>query len=357
MVFSSTIAPFVTAKQAQGYTVTTYDAAAGVTNTTIKSYISGLWSGANPPDYISAGGRHRTRFPHWVGGGEGSPDTDLPYALHGRQFRLVPGYSHRTIFSTHDSGTPSYHRQDASTMRMVRWPDPTYLTSCGLHGLSRQCIDYGGNAQLRYRYTYDAPTGIRPRKLYYDDGATTQQVRDAFNAGVFYGIYSGHGGTTSWADGPPFSVSDVNGLTNTDMYPFCLQLRLRLPDPTFQLSVSPRHGFELPTRAHLLSTVSSVNSYWTEDDVLERRLFDAIFDADDSVPSEVGPVWQEALVRFVAEMGTDATSRRYHEMYNLMGDPSLRFPGACSDAGTVVLDKTKYRFGDTCCHHGKRLWP
>ena len=29
--------------------------------------------------------------------------------------------------------------------------------------------------------------------------------------------YSGHGGTTSWADGPPFYQSDVNGLTNAEI--------------------------------------------------------------------------------------------------------------------------------------------
>ncbi|MBU0617624.1 MAG: choice-of-anchor J domain-containing protein, partial [Planctomycetes bacterium] len=68
---------------------------------------------------------------------------------------------------------------------------------------------------------------------------------------------------------------------------------------------------------------SSVNSFWTEDDVLERRWFDAIYDAEDDVPSEFGPVFNEARMRYLAQMGSGSTTRRYFEMYNLMGDPSL----------------------------------
>ena len=52
-------------------------------------------------------------------------------------------------------------------------------------------------------------------------------------------------------------------------------------------------------------------------------------------------------MRFLAEMGSGSTTRRYFEMYNLMGDPSLRYPGSCSDAGTVGLDAGKYACEDT----------
>ena len=64
---------------------------------------------------------------------------------------------------------------------------------------------------------------ITSLKLYTQTySATSQQVRDAFNAGQLWGVYSGHGGTYSWADGPPFYESDVNNLTNEGMYPLVL---------------------------------------------------------------------------------------------------------------------------------------
>jgi hypothetical protein len=72
---------------------------------------------------------------------------------------------------------------------------------------------------------------------------------------------------------------------------------------------------------------SSVNSYWTEDDVLEKRLFDSIFDEGDDVEPRLGPVWNDTLMRYLAQMGSGSTTRRYFEMYNLMGDPALLYFG------------------------------
>ncbi len=174
--------------------------------------------------------------------------------------------------------------------------------------------------------------------------ATTADVTNAFNDGRFFGIYSGHGGTYSWADGPAFSQSDVNALQNTNMYPFVCSFACITGTYTVDECFT-----ETWSRAQNKGAVaiygSSVNSYWTEDDVLEKRLFDAIFDDTDATPAEVGPVWNETLMRYLAEMGGDSTTRRYFEMYNLLGDPSMRFPGSCSDAGTVILDRAKYACG------------
>ena len=71
-------------------------------------------------------------------------------------------------------------------------------------------------------------------------------------------------------------------------------------------------------------------------------LFDSIYDLEDDVKGEVGPVWLDTLARFIAHFGSDSTTRRYFEMYNLLGDPALQFPGNCSDAGTITLDSSKY---------------
>ena len=111
-----------------------------------------------------------------------------------------------------------------------------------------------------------------PRSLYYDDGATTQQVSDAFNAGVFYGIYSGHGGNNSWADGPPFSETNVNNLTNTNMYPFVMSFAC-VTGSYQDTQCFTETWSRAPNKGALAIYGSSVNSYWTEDDVLERRLF------------------------------------------------------------------------------------
>ena len=82
-----------------------------------------------------------------------------------------------------------------------------------------------------------------------------------------------------------------------------------------------------PNKGSVTAWGSSVNSYWDEDDILQKRLFDAIFDEDDDVVCEVGPIYNEAKMRFLAHYGANSTTRRYFEMYNLMGDPSLLILG------------------------------
>ena len=77
--YESDIASFATAKEAQGFSVITHAVSPGTSKESIKSYIEGLYGGADSPDYILLVGDTNT-IPNWVGGGDGSPATDLPYA-------------------------------------------------------------------------------------------------------------------------------------------------------------------------------------------------------------------------------------------------------------------------------------
>jgi hypothetical protein len=65
---------------------------------------------------------------------------------------------------------------------------------------------------------------------------------------------------------------------------------------------------------------SSVNSYWFEDDLLEKVLFQAIF--EDSWYA-FGQAIMQAKQQYLAQMGEGARTLRYFEMYNLMGDPTV----------------------------------
>jgi hypothetical protein len=67
-----------------------------------------------------------------------------------------------------------------------------------------------------------------------------------------------------------------------------------------------------------------VNSYWDEDDILERRLIKAMF--EDGL-TRVTPMFDMAKIYLVNHygggIGQGTTTLRYVEMYNLMGDPSM----------------------------------
>jgi hypothetical protein len=337
---ASGISSFAQAKTAQGYTVSTYTVAPGTTKEQIKAYIQGLWGGPNEPDYILLVGDVDT-IPNWTGGGAGSPPTDLPYCcMDGSAdwYPDIPLGRFPAATAAHLTAMVDktlYYEGGA-------WADPQYVK----RAVFMASEDNYTVSEGTHNYciaNYMVPNDIAADKLYcHTYQATTQQVRDSFNGGRFYGVYSGHGSETYWADGPVFYQSDVNGLTNANMYAYvcsfsCLTGNYTVSECFMETWV------RAPNKGAVVAMGSSVTSYWTEDDVLQRRLFDTIYDENQpNIPKQIGPILIETKMRYLAQMGSGSTTRRYFEMYNIMGDPSLGYPGNCSDAGTIVLDKGRY---------------
>ncbi len=343
--YTPSIAAFATAKTAQGFTVSTYSVAPGTSNTQIKTYIQGLWGGPNAPDYILLVGDSDT-IPTWVGGGEGTPNTDIQYACMDGASDWYPDIAIGRFSVT----SPTQLNDIVSkTLYFENGPlaDPDYIKRAVFMASS----DNYAITEGTHNYvidTYMLPNEIAADKLYcHTYSATPAQVTASFNNGRFYGIYSGHGSETSWADGPPYGQSDVNALTNHNLYA-CVYSFACLTGDYVVGECFMETWLRAPNKGAAVAIGSSVTSYWTEDDILERVLFDAIYDeSQPSVPKEIGPIWNEAKTRFLAHFGPTATTRRYFEMYNIMGDPSLAYPGNCSDAGTIQLDATKYACEDT----------
>ncbi|HRX84129.1 MAG TPA: C25 family cysteine peptidase [Phycisphaerae bacterium] len=337
--YQSGITSFAAAKTAQGFNVTTQVVSAGMSNTAIKALVTAWYTGPATQHYVLLVGDTDT-IPNFTGGGEGTPATDLPYGCMDAGDDWMPEIPVGR-FSVRSAAQLTAIVNKTLYYENGPLADPDYLK----RAVFMASTDNSSVSEGTHNYVisnYMDPNGYISDKLYTATyGATTQDTTNSFNAGRFYGIYSGHGGTYSWADGPVFEQSNVNALQNTNMYPFVCSFACITGTYTVDECFT-----ETWSRAANKGAVaiygSSVNSYWTEDDVLEKRLFDSIFDDTDAVPAEVGPIWNDARVRYITEMGSSATTRRYFEMYNLLGDPSMRFPGACSDAGTVVFDREKY---------------
>ncbi|MBU0718789.1 MAG: hypothetical protein KJ749_11110, partial [Planctomycetes bacterium] len=309
--YVSAIQTFANAKEAQGFTVTTHQAE--TTTTAIKAYIQSLWGGSSSPDYVLLVGDTDT-IPMWTGGGEGSPSTDLQYACMDGTSDWYPDIA-LGRFSVRNTTQLTAIVNKTLLYENGPLPDPTYLKrAVFMASNDNYTVSEGTHNWVITNYMI--PNGFTSLKLYcHTYGATTQQVTDAFNAGQVYGIYSGHGGELYWADGPVFYQSNVNALTNVGMYPLvysfaCVTGTLTVEEcymETWQRAAN---------KAGVIAVGSSVNSYWTEDDVLEKKLFDSIYDPNDSVEPEAGPVWNDAKMRYLAQMGTGSTTRRYFEMYN-----------------------------------------
>ncbi len=337
--FAMSITPFANAKAAQGYTVLTHQVADGTSNSAIKSYISSLWGTPDAPDYVLLVGD--TQFiPHWVGQGTGSPDTDLQYGCMDGSSDWYPDIA---VGRFPVDNLNELNALVAKTLYVENGPlaDPDYLkravfmASVDNYQISEGTHNYVINTHLE-------PNEYLCDKLYQVTyGADTQDVRDSFNDGRFYGVYSGHGGTYSWADGPPFSQNDVQNLTNENMYAYicsfaCVTGAFAVDECFMETWVL------VPDKGAAVAWGSSVNSYWDEDDILERVLFDAIFDEELDRPKEAAPMFDEGKMRLLDHYGPSGMIRRYFEMYNVMGDPALPLPGSCSDAGVLTLDSPKY---------------
>ncbi len=151
-------------------------------------------------------------------------------------------------------------------------------------------------------------------------GATTQDVRDALNDGRSLAVYSGHGSTTSWADGPPFSQNDVNNLNNENMYPFVCSHACITGDFEYSECFGET-WLRAEDKAGLAFWGASASTYWDEDDILEKAMFSSWW--DDGL-ERIGGMTDMALYDLYQYYSGGGRSRYYFECYNVLGDPSVK---------------------------------
>jgi hypothetical protein len=168
--------------------------------------------------------------------------------------------------------------------------------------------------------TYLIPNNYTCDKIYsYYSGNNTQKVTNALNDGRSLCIYSGHGGTDYWADGPVYHQSDVNGLLNNGMYPFvCSHACL-----TNQFTVGECFGetwVRAPNKGGIAFWGATTYSYWDEDDILERRMFKAWW--EDNLMT-IGLMTNKGLLYLYEYYGGGGMSQYYFEEYNVLGDSSV----------------------------------
>jgi hypothetical protein len=168
---------------------------------------------------------------------------------------------------------------------------------------------------------YLDPNGYICDKLYtHSYNATTQQVYDAINDGRSLVIYSGHGGPSGWGDGPPFYQSDVRALTNEDMYPFVCSHACS----TNTFDESECFGetwLREADKAAVAFWGASASTYWNEDDILERGMFQAWW--EDGL-EWIGGMTDTGLLYLYENYSGGGNTKYYFEAYNVNGDPSVK---------------------------------
>ncbi|MGQ9682813.1 MAG: C25 family cysteine peptidase [Anaerolineae bacterium] len=154
-------------------------------------------------------------------------------------------------------------------------------------------------------------------------GASGAQVLASVSAGRGVVIYSGHGSYTSWA-WPYVDVSGVHALANAGQYPFVASHACYTGNYALGGTLDTESLGEAWLRKSGGGAIAFWGStdltYWYHDDLLEKAMFDRLYDCGRPMPT-IGEITEAALAQ--VELAYPYEARYYREEYNLLGDPSL----------------------------------
>jgi hypothetical protein len=320
--FTNSLAPFITHKTSRGWAVDCFGTnSTGTSSTSIQSFIKNRYANsASRPDALLLVG-DVAQIPRFVGGTLDNPDTDLYYGCMDGGTDWIPEFPVGRFSVTSTSQLSAVIAKSISHELSALEPwikRATFMASKDNYVVSETTHNAVISSTL-------APLGFSCEKLYcHSSNAVASQVQNAFNRGCVLGIYSGHGDTQYWADGPYFTRSEVNGLTNAAHYPIVCSFAC------FTGDYSARECFAETwlrgaSRGAVAVLASSVTSYWDEDDILERSFVDAVF--KENQPQVGRAIWRAKMLYLGVYGAASSTTQRYFEQYNLFGDPTLEMVG------------------------------
>jgi hypothetical protein len=152
----------------------------------------------------------------------------------------------------------------------------------------------------------------------------TNDIKARINAGALIVNYSGHGALQRWAGEKIFQISDVEDLTNTDMYPFVVNMTCLTgyfgyldpqngPEPSLAEALIKADG-----KGAIASLMPTAMTSTGGQHILDTALFEAIFRKD---IRKLGPAIADAKQTLLANGG--AAYAEISKTFLLFGDPAL----------------------------------
>ncbi|MBN2055401.1 hypothetical protein JW905_10795 [bacterium] len=281
----------------------------------IQSYIANAYATwPIPPAYVLLAG-DTAQVPAFIGSETSSVD-DTPYAaVDGADY--LPDIAVGR-FPAADIGQLMVMADKTMTYELAEWDQGAWIKQAAFMA-STDNYSITENTHNYVIETYLDPRGYTSTKIYSRLGGTAQQVTNAVNGGLGLLIYSGHGSETQWADGPPYYQSHVRGLANGDLLPWvsshaCL---------TGNFGIAECFGetwLRVSNKGSLAFWGASTYSYWDEDDVLEKGLFESVFSEE---LYTFGAMTNNGLMHVYTYYGGGGRTQYYFQEYNLLGDPSV----------------------------------
>jgi subtilisin-like proprotein convertase family protein len=335
--FVDALQPFLDWKSKTGFKVVlvrTSEIGASPTDADVKAVIQNAydtWSEPSLGFVLMVGDTDFTPI-HLGTGGSGSQVTDNWYAcLDGTDYLpevAIARISTRTAQETANvvDKLLTYERATftqtdwAITAGFIATNDSGHIGL--IEGTHDYCIDtyYTPNGFLPTPWSYGAASCDRH---YNTTDADTSDIAASINAGRTIVNYSGHGGYTSW-EGPTshgsFDAADVRALTNDDLYPFVIS-NACITGTLDNTECFGETWQKEPNKGAIAFWGASNNSYWDEDDVLQRDTHDNMFPLETTPP--IGVIINDTKIDLYDHYGPTSSVAYYFDMYNLLSEPSL----------------------------------
>ncbi len=318
--WQSNIVPLAEWRRRKGFNVfvRTLSEVGGGDANTVKAYIQFAYDNWSiPPSFVLLVG-DVDRVGYFTGSGSGSPPTDLNFAL-------CEGSDYWPDLDLGRASVASAAQLDSFVDKVVRYEQNNWTNGTGwdkkAYFVTSADSIYHGQVENTHKYVMAklraANTECDSLWTYYGSGTP---VNTALNGGRAWVTFSGHGSEAGWSDpGITFHSDNVRALTNTDMIPYVQSYACKCGD--FSSSSHPECFSEtwirLGRKGGVVSVAASVTSFWVQDDTLERRVCDCMFDS--SYTWVVGGL-NKAKIKLFEQLGGGGYTRRYFEMYNCMGD-------------------------------------
>lgn len=333
-MFQGNLSSFVALKQSQGFStsVVNLSTIGGNNTTAIKNYIKAQYQGANPPDYVILVGDYypgnAADLTNWNFRTDTDYRTDLHYYTMDSDTEYVPDilggrFPVRTVAQLTAMVNKYLAYQDLSGVEpWIKKAEFLASNDSGYYQVAEGSHNYVISAYTSPKgYTGIFPNNPQPGgdKIYaITYGGTGAHAVASMNDDRSFIIYSGHGASTFW-DAPRVNQTDIRNMTGEAIAYVashaCVTADFNTPE-----SFADTWVIE-PVNGGLTFFGASDNSYWTQDDRLERVIFDTLY-ADPNlvnVPS-VGIMTHAGLLSVYANL---SLGDYYWEEYHIFGDPSL----------------------------------
>ena len=174
-------------------------------------------------------------------------------------------------------------------------------------------------SQKGYEGNFPAARQVGGDKLYaITNRAENSDVMNSITKGRSIINYSGHGANTYW-DAPRVDQGDVSSLDKTtSSLPFVISNACVTAD--YRVDESFAETWQRSEWGAIAYWGSMDSSYWDEDDILEKRMYDGIFTLS---KKNFGEITDHALSELWKHYGGKNRSAYYWETYHVFGDPSI----------------------------------